>query len=123
MRRRRLAGLVEILERRGEDLGLEAVGFRRLRAGRGFAHELGPIHDAPAPHLEDLDDGPGRADANPEGVAVAQGRRLHFLLTIAQRADRTNGVADVRRALVFLGGGGLPHVVLEVRDELLLPAL
>ena len=126
---RRLAVRVELLQRGGEHLGRRTVDARPgpgpppgPSASLPVVGQLDPIDDAAVPHLEDLDDGARRADLEAERVAVAQRRRLHLLLAVAQRLDRADRVAQVRRALELLVARRLDHLRAQALDELVLLA-
>ena len=69
-------------------------------------------------HLEHLHDRAARPELDAERVAIAEARRRHLLLPIAQRLDGADGVAQVRRLLVALLVGGRAHRALEVVDQL-----
>ena len=111
--RRDVAGRVELLHGGLHDIRL---AVRRRLAGVG--HELDALHDPAAAHLEDLEDRPRRSPPQPEGVAIAELRRRHLLLPVAQRLDRPHGVPVVRRLLVALLVGRGSHPALETGQHL-----
>ena len=99
--------------------GLHHVRLAVRRRLRAVGDQLHPLDDAPAPHLEDLDDGPGRSHPHAEGVAVAELGRRHLLLPVAERLHRPHGVPVVRRLLVALLVGRGAHAAVEAVEHLL----
>ena len=55
-----------------------------------------------------------------ERVTIAEAWRFHLVVPVAQRLDRANGVAQLRRALEPFGRRSFDHVALQRADELVL---
>ena len=76
-----------------------------------------------AAHLKNLDDGTRGAELHTERVAVAERGRGHLLLARAERLDRAEGVARLRRTLELFVGGRLVHPPPEIDLQLVGPSL
>ena len=72
----------------------------------------------PLAHHEHMDDRAGRSHVEAERIAIAHADRRDLLLAIAQRLNGPRGIAQMRRFLEPLGGGGLGHRARQPIDQL-----
>ncbi len=128
--RRRGAVGVELLQRRLQDVAFSGLAFlRRSRPrierlpdlGTELGNELGAFDHAAAAHLKNLDHRAGRAQLEPERVAIAELDPRHLLLPRTLRLDRPDRIAQLGGLLEPLGGRRLGHPVAQSGHELVAP--
>ncbi len=101
---------------------LQQLRFARGPGFRIAGLQLEAIDHTSAAKEKHLHDGAFGPELHAKDIAIVETRGRQFLLSLAHRRYRANGIAQLRRFLVALSAGRRAHPLLQLARQLLVPS-